>query len=125
MNKGRSRGVPRDTVTILRNKIRRFSEERDWDQFHSPKNLSMALAVEASELMEHFQWLTEQKSKRLDGKKKDSIEDEIGDVLIYLLRLSDKLGIDLLAAGDKKLTKNAAKYPVHKARGNAKKYTEL
>ena len=114
-----------NAVKGLRNQIRKFSKERDWDQFHSPKNLSMALAVETAELMEHFQWLTEQQSKRLERKKHAAIEEEIGDVLIYLLRLSDKLGIDCIAAAKKKLKKNAAKYPVHKSKGSAKKYTEF
>ena len=105
--------------------LRRFAAKRDWDQFHSPKNLSIALSVEAAELMEHFQWLTEPQSAKVKDRKLEAIEEEIGDVLLYLLRLSDKLGIDPALAARKKLKKNAIKYPVKKARGNAKKYTEL
>ena len=105
--------------------IRKFAEERDWEQFHSPKNLSMALTVEAGELMEHMQWLTEEESRNLPTEKKQKVEEEIGDVLIYLLRLADKLGIDPLEAAHKKLKKNALKYPVEEARGNALKYTEF
>ena len=106
-------------------KLRKFAEERDWDQFHSPKNLSMALTVEASELMEYLQWITEEQSRNLDQKTLAKIKDEIGDIQIYLARLSDKLGIDPIKAATEKLEKNAVKYPVEKAKGNAKKYTEL
>jgi dCTP diphosphatase len=112
-------------IRHLVRELRKFAAERDWDQFHSPKNLAMALSVEASEILEHFQWLTEQQSKRLCRSKLAEVENEIGDVLIYLLRLSDKLGIDPLDAARKKLRQNACKYPVKKARGNARKYTEL
>lgn len=105
--------------------LRKFAEERDWEQFHSPKNLSMALTVEAGELMEHMQWLTEEESRNLSPEKMRKVEEEIGDVLIYLVRLADKLGIDPLDAAHRKLKKNAAKYPVEEARGNALKYTEF
>ena len=105
--------------------IRRFAEERDWEQFHSPKNLSMALTVEAAELMEHMQWITEEGSRNLAAEKRNEIEDEIGDVLLYLVSLADKLDINPLVAARKKLKKNAKKYPVEDARGNAKKYTEF
>lgn len=109
----------------LLNRIRKFAEERDWEQFHSPKNLSMALTVEAGELMEHMQWLTEEQSRNLPPDKKKMVEEEIGDVFIYLLRIADKLDIDVLEAATSKLEMNRIKYPVEKARGNAKKYTEL
>ena len=105
--------------------IRRFAEERDWEQFHSPKNLSMALTVEAGELMEHMQWLTDEESRNLSAEKLLKVEEEIGDVLIYLLRLADKLDINPLEAARKKLKINADKYPVKDARGNARKYTEF
>lgn len=105
--------------------LRKFAEERDWEQFHSPKNLSMALSVETAELMEHMQWITEEESRNLSSEKKNRIEEEIGDVLIYLVRLADKLDINPLEAARKKLKKNAEKYPVEHARGNAKKYTEF
>ena len=105
-------------------KIRHFIRERDWEQFHSPKNLVMALNVEVAEIMEHFQWLTTQESRQLPPEKIEEVKDEIGDVFVYLIRLCDELGIDLLEAANDKMVKNAEKYPVDKARGNAKKYTE-
>ena len=109
----------------LKLKLRVFAEERDWNQFHSPKNLAMALSVEVAELVEHFQWLTEDQSYIKDPEKVEKIKNEIGDVLIYLTRLSDKLGIDPLAAAKTKMMVNERKYSVDKAKGNAKKYTEL
>jgi NTP pyrophosphatase (non-canonical NTP hydrolase) len=109
----------------LREALRRFAAERDWDQFHSPKNLSMALSVESAELMEHFQWLTVAESKQLSCEKREQIQLEMADVLLFLIRLADKLDIDLLASAQEKLAINALKYPVHKARGTSKKYSEL
>ena len=109
----------------LRDLLRDFAKDRDWDQFHSPKNLAMALVVEAGEIVEHFQWLTEQESKNLSAKKLGEIREEIGDTLIYLARLADKLGIDPLEAARDKVEKNAQKYPVEKSKGKANKYTEL
>lgn len=109
----------------LKIKLREFAEERDWNQFHSPKNLAMALSVEVAELVEHFQWLTEEQSYIKDHEKLDEIKQEIGDILIYLTRLSDKLGIDPLKAATAKMMVNEKKYSVDKAKGNAKKYTEL
>jgi NTP pyrophosphatase (non-canonical NTP hydrolase) len=106
-------------------KVRRFAKARDWEQFHSPKNLSMALAVESAELMEHFQWLTEAQSRKLNRKQLGEVAKEMADVQIYLIRMSQVLGIDLLAACGSKLVENAKKYPVNKARGSAKKYTQL
>lgn len=109
----------------LRDTLRRFAADRDWDQFHSPKNLACALAVEVAELLEHFQWLTEEQSKCLSSEAKAKVSDELADILIYLVRTADKLDIDLLAAARGKVTKNAEKYPVDRARGNSKKYTDL
>ena len=106
-------------------RLREFASERDWDQFHSPKNLAMALSVEASELMEHFQWLTEEQSSALPPEKLQQVREEIGDVLIYLTRLADKLGIDPTAASFEKIEVNRDKYPADKVWGSAKKYTEL
>ena len=106
-------------------KVREFAEEREWDQFHSPKNLSMALSVEAAELMEHLQWLTEDQSRRPDEKLLARIKEEIGDVQIYLARLADQLGIDPMEAAHTKLKRNEIKYPLEKAKGSAKKYNEL
>jgi NTP pyrophosphatase (non-canonical NTP hydrolase) len=109
----------------LMKKLSLFAKERDWEQFHSPKNLSMALAVETAEIMEHFQWLTEEQSRNLDQKTLEKVKEEIADTQIYLARLADQLGIDPIAAANDKLLKNADKYPVEKAKGSAKKYTEL
>ena len=112
-------------IENLRNQLRSFAAERDWDQFHSPKNLASALAVEAAELLENFQWLTEAESQQLPPEALTAVRAEVADVLLYLIRISDKLGIDLLAAANAKIILNAAKYPVDKARGSSKKYTEL
>jgi dCTP diphosphatase len=109
----------------LRDTLRRFAEDRDWDQFHSPKNLATALSVEAAELLEQFQWLTEEQSRNLSADSRDKVAEEMADVLVYLIRLADKLNINLLSATKGKIEKNANKYPVDKARGNAKKYTDL
>jgi len=105
-------------------RLRQFAKDRDWDQFHSPKNLTMALSVEVAELAEHFQWLTEEQSKNLDDKTLAEVSDEIADVQAYLIRLADKLGVDILKAVDAKIEKNEEKYPADKVRGSAKKYTE-
>ena len=109
----------------IRARVRAFAEERDWEQFHSPKNLAMALAAETGELLEVFQWLTESQSRSLDAATRARAADEIADVLLYLLRLADQLGIDPLAAAERKIDDNARKYPVEKARGHARKYDEL
>lgn len=114
-----------DTLGALRDQIRTFAAERDWQQFHTPKNLVMALSVEVSELMEHFQWLTPEQSATLDTKKRSEVAQELADVLIYLVRLSDVLGVDLAMAAQEKIHLNAEKYPVEKAKGLAAKYTEL
>ena len=111
-------------LLMLRDKLRAFAKARDWDQFHSPKNLSMALMVEVAELMEHFQWLTEQQSVSLSPDIKDAVAEELADILLYLVRLSDKLEVDLKEAALHKLEKNAAKYPAEQVRGSAKKYSE-
>ncbi|MDD4930288.1 MAG: nucleotide pyrophosphohydrolase [Gallionella sp.] len=109
---------------LLRDKLRVFAQAREWDQFHSPKNLSMALMVETAELMEHFQWMTEAQSSDLAAVQKDAVADELADVLLYLVRLSDKLEVDLCAAALQKIDKNAVKYPADQVRGSAKKYGE-
>jgi len=105
-------------------KIRSFNSERDWEQYHSPKNLAMAFSVEVAEIAEHFQWLTDEQSRSLSDEKAAEIRDEIGDAMILLMNLSDKLGVDPIAAAEQKLEKNRQKYPVEKARGNSKKYKE-
>lgn len=106
-------------------RIQAFNREREWGKYHSPKNLVMALAGEVGELMEHFQWLTEEQSRHLPAAKKVAVEEEIGDVTICLLNLADQLGVDILGAAGRKLERNKVKYPVEKARGRADKYTDL
>src|SRR5690554_2904716 len=108
----------------VRQRLRDFAKVRDWDQFHSPKNLSMALSVEASELVECFQWLTEEQSRSLTPKQLAAVTDEIADVQLYLIRLADKLGVDISTAIEQKILKNEAKYPAEKVKGSSKKYTE-
>ncbi len=114
-----------DRLGTLQAQLREFVSERDWDQFHTPKNLAMALVAEAGELVEHFQWLTPEQSAQLPDHTRAEVELEVADVLLYLLRLCDKLEIDPIAAGAKKLELNAEKYPVAKARGKATKYDKL
>ncbi len=97
----------------LLEQIRNFNKERDWEQYHTPKNLSMALMIEAGELAEHFQWLTQDQSKTLNNETLEKVREEIGDVLIYLLNIADKLGIDPIAAAKEKILKNAKKYPLN------------
>lgn len=104
--------------------LKKFRQERDWDQYHSPKNLVMALIVEAGELAEHFQWLTEKQSSSLPPDKLAQVREEIGDVLIYLANLCDKLGIDPVDAAHEKLQKNRLKYPAAMVRGKSTKYNE-
>jgi dCTP diphosphatase len=105
--------------------LRQFAEDRDWDQFHSPKNLAMALSGEAGELIEHFQWLTEEQSSNLSELKKAKVADEIADIQLYLVRLADKLDLDILQECNRKINENAVKYPIEKSKGKAQKYTEL
>jgi dCTP diphosphatase len=114
-----------DSLATLRQRIREFAEARAWERFHTPKNLVMALSVEASELLEPFQWLTAEQSHQLSAEQHEAVRQEIADVLIYLTRLADLLDIDLLDAAADKLAINARKYPVEKARGNALKYSDL
>ncbi len=102
--------------------IRAFAEERDWDQFHTPKNLAMGVAIEAAELMEEFHWLTPKQSVRLAPEKLEAARHEMADVLIYLVLLADKLGVDLMAAAAEKIALNAKKYPADTVRGKATKY---
>jgi len=109
----------------LRGQLRDFAAARDWEQFHSPKNLAMALSVEAGELLEIFQWLTEEQSRNPAPEVLVAAGDEVADVLLYLIRLCDQLGIDPIAAANRKFLANARKYPADKARGSSRKYTEL
>jgi NTP pyrophosphatase (non-canonical NTP hydrolase) len=108
----------------LRDLVRVFVDERDWDQFHTPKNLSSALSVEAAELLEHFQWLKHGQADELGPDKLVQVRHEMADVLVYLVRLADKLDVDLMAAVEEKMVLNRAKYPAELVRGDARKYDE-
>jgi NTP pyrophosphatase (non-canonical NTP hydrolase) len=108
----------------LRDLVRQFVDERDWDQFHSPKNLASALTVEAAELLEHFQWLQHGRADELGPGKLKEVRHEMADVLVYLVRLADKLDVDLMAAVQEKMVLNRAKYPAEQVRGDARKYYE-
>jgi dCTP diphosphatase len=114
----------KDEFQSLTVELRAFASERDWDQFHSPKNLAMALIVEAGELVEPFQWLTEEQSRNLPPEKLRQVSEELADVQIYLIRLADRLGIDLARATREKIARNRHKYPAAKVRGKARKYDE-
>ena len=114
-----------ENLNNLRHAISDFAKARDWEQFHTPKNLVMALNVEVAELMEHFQWLTPEQSQQLEIQTKAEVAKEIADVLIYLVRLAEVLGVDTLQAAFDKIQINAKKYPVHKAHGNNLKYDKL
>lgn len=116
--------APPADLDELKQAVRRFVVEREWDKFHSPKNLSMALLVEAAELAEHFQWLTEAESAALAADRRAEVELEMADVLIYLISLSHALGTDLVEAAGRKLAINARKYPAEQVRGSARKYTD-
>jgi NTP pyrophosphatase (non-canonical NTP hydrolase) len=100
-----------DSLKKLQQQLIEFSNARHWERFHSPKNLSMALSVEVAELLEHFQWLTEEESRNVETHKLDEIKDEVADVLLYLLQICNQLHIDPIDAAQKKLIKNALKYP--------------
>ena len=113
-----------DVLRALQQRLAAFAAERDWEQFHSPKNLAMALSVEASELVEEFQWLTEEQSQALDTERRERVRLELADVFIYLLRLADRLDVDLLRAADDKIAQNEKKYPAERVRGDSRKYTE-
>lgn len=109
----------------LYNKLSEFNKDRDWEQFHSPKNIAMALSVEAGEIVEIFQWMSQEESYDLGQEKMQKLREEMGDVFLYLQLLASKYDIDLVKAAAEKLDKNSKKYPVDKARGSSKKYNEL
>ncbi len=111
-------------IEALKLRLREFAQVRDWEQFHSPKNLAMALIVEAAELVEHFQWLTQDQSQRLPPNKLDEVKQELADVFLYLVRIADMLGVDLMQAAEHKIGLNEQKYPADKVRSSAKKYSE-
>jgi NTP pyrophosphatase (non-canonical NTP hydrolase) len=114
-----------DQLEKIKLKLQEFAKERDWDQFHSPKNFSMAMIVECAELVEHFQWLTDEQSKRLPAETLEEVSLEMADIMIYLIRLADKLDVDLLESVERKMELNALKYPVEKSKGLATKYNKL
>lgn len=115
------------TITSLKDRVLAFARERDWEQFHAPKNLSMALAAEAGELMEHFLWATPEESRAIakDAAKRGKIAEELADVIIYALEFANTTGLDVAATIEAKMASNAKKYPVEKSRGRSDKYTEL
>lgn len=109
------------TLETLARRLAEFARERDWDQFHSPKNLAMALAGEVGEVLEHFQWLTESQSRDLPPEIREAVALELADVLLYLVRLADQVGVDLAAAAVRKIELNAAKYPADEVRGSSRR----
>jgi len=113
-----------DRLEALRQQLAEFAQVRDWEQFHSPKNLSMALIAEAAELVEHFQWLTEAQSAELPPEKLQEVRLELADIFIYLIRIADRLGVDLVAAAQEKCAINERRYPVEKVRGSARRASE-
>lgn len=113
-----------DSLNDLRARIDAFVQERDWAQFHTPKNLAMAMIVEAAELVEQFQWDTPQQSQQLTPEKREAVSHELADTFVYLLRIAEVLKIDLIEAANAKIELNAKKYPVEKAKGSNAKYTE-
>jgi NTP pyrophosphatase (non-canonical NTP hydrolase) len=112
-----------DSLDALRARVNAFVTERDWAQFHSPKNLAMAMIVEAGEVVEHFQWMTEDESRNLDAETKEQVGQELSDTLVYLLRIAEVCGVDLIEAANKKIDLNAQKYPVEKCKGSNAKYS--
>jgi dCTP diphosphatase len=119
------RPMATDEIQRLQQAIEKFARDRDWEQFHTPKNLAMAMSVEAAEVVEIFQWLTDEQSKSLSQEKVADLADELADTYIFLLKIAAHYGIDINQAASDKIRKNELKYPVEKARGNSKKYTEL
>ena len=114
-----------DRIEEITAKIRQFRDERDWMQFHNPKDLATALSIEAGELLELFLWKTAKEAEQVAEEKREAVEDELADIAVYLFELADNLGVDLIAAMERKMAKNAAKYPVEKARGSNAKYSDL
>jgi len=110
-----------DKLEDLRQRLRAFADARDWEQFHAPKNLAAALIVEAGELLEHFQWLSEERSRTLDEPTREAVALEMADVLLYLVRLADQLGVDLLDAANRKIALNEKKYPAQEVFGRSDK----
>jgi dCTP diphosphatase len=116
--------MSQDSLQQLTERVRAFVQARDWEQFHTPKNLAMAMIVEAAELVEIFQWETPEQSQQMDAKKREQVSHELADTMVYLIRLADVLGVDLIRAANEKIELNAQKYPADKVRGSNAKYTE-
>lgn len=116
--------TPASELLELRDIVRQFAEERDWQQFHTPKNLAMALSVEVAELLEHFQWLQTGADHELDDRQRLGIRHELADTLMYLIRLADRINVDLRSAVIEKMQINREKYPIDKVKGQARKYTD-
>ena len=114
-----------DPIQEIAGILREFAAAREWEQYHTPKNLAAAMSVEAAEVLEHFQWLTDEQSMAIDPARRTAVSHELADVMLYLIRLADKLGIDIVCAAHEKIAINAAKYPVELVRGSAKKYDEF
>ena len=112
-------------LKLIQQKILAFRNERDWAQFHDPKNLAEALSIEAGELLENFLWKTTEQSRNLSAEELKNVKEELADIFIFLTYLSEEYKIDLLKEVEKKIAQNAAKYPVEKAKGSSKKYTDL
>jgi NTP pyrophosphatase (non-canonical NTP hydrolase) len=122
---GRNMLMTDERIDELKAKLRKFRDDRDWKQFHNPKDLAISIAIEAGELLEEFQWKDKEGVERKVREERHKVEEEMADIYIYLLELSDVLGVDLVEAAGRKMAKNAVKYPVEKAKGNSRKYTEL
>lgn len=113
-----------DSIEQLNQRLKRFAQERDWEQYHSPKNLSMALIAEAAELVEHFQWLSEEQSRQLEPEKREQVAMELADIFIFLIRSAEQLGVDLIAAANRKTDINEQRYPVEQVKGSARRASE-
>ncbi len=114
-----------DRIQKLLDKIKKFRDERDWKQFHNHKDMAISIVLESAELLEHFQWKNNEEIEKAVKESREEIGEEMADILVYLLELSDNLGIDIIEAAEKKMEKNETRYPVHKTKGSSKKYTEL
>lgn len=113
------------TITELRNKVRRFVDDRDWKKYHNPKDVAVSIAIEAAELMEHFQWINENEIDAVVQERIAELQDEIADIVIYCLSFANAIGIDLSQAVTEKINRNQSRYPIEEVKGNYKKYTEL
>jgi dCTP diphosphatase len=116
--------MPKDSLDNLNARLKAFAQARDWEQFHSPKNLSMALIAECAELVEHFQWLTEEQSRNLPAEKRDQVALEMADILIFLIRAAERLDIDLIDAAERKIAINESRYPADLVYGSARRASE-